>query len=625
MLAQTGQSAPSNHCAEPTSCARSPSNGDVEDSSARVAGLTQCVSPAATHSELAACGPLVEQEHVDSSRSSIPPALAEVDGEDFQCFTPGVSPEHESQHKQYYGSAANYREHQDMPLGSLAGQAAQRKARARQLLNSIPVDVHDHFMHCFWTYYNAAWHMISKEAFNLDKENGGGEFYSPLLHLCILALGCRYADTSRSGVQKYACHHYESPLHREARSHIEAEMSIETSIPLMMSALLMADLEGNLRRYSVGWHSYTNVLRARSPSRAWSLFFGRPTAIKQTDLVLSDAMSQGQGAQLSQYVGLEMREQMEIYEAHIKFIELQAKVVNVLDLQAVLSQTSACYNITALDRELSSWYQNLPPNLQWKEENIERAHFSFFLLHQSYQFLLILLHRRFTYMDRASSHYMGQTQRSIDPIVEFSRTICYESAVKIVHMLVAYGRRIEWRRMYISVPQHLAAATTALIACIRVPSFEQACVQHLMTLAEIAEAMSESHSESRRVAILIRITLEKAVSSGHNSNPENRLNTESDSNTDLTNNARNTDEGPTTALQVSNHGSIRGATPLVEEHSGIPAAHDLALPPSQPPANLTKRFALPSGEGDAFSDLFLLPDEYEWPNLDVGNDIFSLT
>lgn len=253
MLAQTGQSAPSNHCAEPTSCARSPSNGDVEDSSARVAGLTQCVSPAATHSELAACGPLVEQEHVDSSRSSIPPALAEVDGEDFQCFTPGVSPEHESQHKQYYGSAANYREHQDMPLGSLAGQAAQRKARARQLLNSIPVDVHDHFMHCFWTYYNAAWHMISKEAFNLDKENGGGEFYSPLLHLCILALGCRYADTSRSGVQKYACHHYESPLHREARSHIEAEMSIETSIPLMMSALLMADLEGNLRRYSVGW------------------------------------------------------------------------------------------------------------------------------------------------------------------------------------------------------------------------------------------------------------------------------------------------------------------------------------------------------------------------------------
>lgn len=110
------------------------------------------------------------------------------------------------------------------------------------------------------------------------------------------------------------------------------------------------------------------------------MFFGRPTAIKQTDLVLSDAMSQGQGAQLSQYVGLEMREQMEIYEAHIKFIELQAKVVNVLDLQAVLSQTSACYNITALDRELSSWYQNLPPNLQWKEENIERAHFSFFLL-----------------------------------------------------------------------------------------------------------------------------------------------------------------------------------------------------------------------------------------------------
>lgn len=114
--------------------------------------------------------------------------------------------------------------------------------------------------------------------------------------------------------------------------------------------------------------------------RAWSLFFGRPTTIKENDLGCSSTRRIAMGPRLCDYAGLELKEQMEIYEAHTQFFALASKIVNDSDLQAGYSGASVYSTVTALDKELNAWYLNLPPSLQWRPENIERAHFSFFLL-----------------------------------------------------------------------------------------------------------------------------------------------------------------------------------------------------------------------------------------------------
>lgn len=166
--------------------------------------------------------------------------------------------------KQYYSSAANFQGHPDSSSDNVMNQIVARKSRARACIDSIPVDTHDHFMHSFWTYYNAAWHMLSREVFNSERDSGQHEFYSPLLHLCILATGSRYADPSRLRQGDYCYLNYDSRLYQEARQIFESDMLTESSIPMMMSAFLIADLSGNRRRYSTGWFFSRKSLNKKS-------------------------------------------------------------------------------------------------------------------------------------------------------------------------------------------------------------------------------------------------------------------------------------------------------------------------------------------------------------------------
>jgi hypothetical protein len=86
------------------------------------------------------------------------------------------------------------------------------------------------------------------------------------------------------------------------------------------------------------------------------------------------------GMDLSQYVEPEISEQMEIYQAYLQHQSLLVKTVNEFGTHSGVSQTRAYYNVTVLDRQLKTWYEALPSKLQWRPENIQKAHLGFFLL-----------------------------------------------------------------------------------------------------------------------------------------------------------------------------------------------------------------------------------------------------
>jgi hypothetical protein len=235
-----------------TSHSGPPVRGYEEHDVEKSADQTQCPSPASTAYNVATCIRPITGTASDTS------VCALDEHSQFTASYKSASQSRSTSDRLHYRQAkagitsASYQEGQISSLDKPVSGLPEPKVTAEELLQNIPVEVHEHLMFCFWTYYNPVWHPISSEAFFLDKENGASEFYSTLLHLCILAIGCRLADQSRSEVRDYVrCN--KSLLQREAKATVEKEIVAKTSISLMISTLLMSDLEGHTGRYNAGW------------------------------------------------------------------------------------------------------------------------------------------------------------------------------------------------------------------------------------------------------------------------------------------------------------------------------------------------------------------------------------
>lgn len=61
-------------------------------------------------------------------------------------------------------------------------------------------------------------------------------------------------------------------------------------------------------------------------------------------------------------------------------MDLASKITECVDTRGDAQRTSAYLAVAAVDRDLNTWYQRLPPQLKWSPANIETAPFSFFLL-----------------------------------------------------------------------------------------------------------------------------------------------------------------------------------------------------------------------------------------------------
>lgn len=154
----------------------------------------------------------------------------------------------------YFGPTTNCHVHSDTANPFDATQEMSEQARrADKIIRSLPLETYDYLMDLFWQCYNPVIHVLHHEAFNEDREMGRTQFYSGFLHVCVLAMGFRFADKDRLDIKRISLPGMESTLHREAKYMLDHELERPGGIPSVVALLLLGDLECGVGRDNLGW------------------------------------------------------------------------------------------------------------------------------------------------------------------------------------------------------------------------------------------------------------------------------------------------------------------------------------------------------------------------------------
>jgi hypothetical protein len=153
----------------------------------------------------------------------------------------------------YFGPTTNCHVHSGQGLPEDSRESLEQARRTEKVIRFLSEETYNYLMDLFWSHYNNVIHVLHRDAFEEDRENGRTQFYSGFLHICVLAMGFRYADKSRPDMQKIAISQYESTLHREAKYMLDAELERPGGIPLVVALLLLGDMECGVGRDNTGW------------------------------------------------------------------------------------------------------------------------------------------------------------------------------------------------------------------------------------------------------------------------------------------------------------------------------------------------------------------------------------
>lgn len=357
----------------------------------------------------------------------------------------------------YYGPTVNSHIYSELEVDEAKStrEMMEQTRRAEKAIRSLPLETHDYLMSLFWQHYNAVLHVVHEGAFYEDREAGRSQYYSGFLHICILAMGYRFADKSRLDMQRIALPDRESTLQREAKYMLDLELERPGGIPSVAALLILGDSEVGVGRDNVGWMYSGMAMRlcydiglhldSRQSGMAerdidirkmtlwacviydryWSLFLGRPLTIKTADLEVHSLADQFERLGTCQPAGPEKSLNTRIYEALLDLMEIAGKIVENSDHRKHLmdqSQTqnpdqSAYFRLAALDREIHNWAKRLPADLRYTEENRVNAPFSFYLLHQQYhavRYSSIVCVRLASYLfDERSAHIFDHVELSV--------------------------------------------------------------------------------------------------------------------------------------------------------------------------------------------------------------------
>ncbi|KAF2032804.1 hypothetical protein EK21DRAFT_60071 [Setomelanomma holmii] len=444
----------------------------------------------------------------------------------------------------YFGPTTNCHVHSEVgnPMDNAHEQSEQAR-RAEKIIRSLPLETYDYLMDLFWQCYNPVIHVLHQEAFNEDREMGRTRFYSGFLHVCVLAMGFRFADKERSDIRRISLPQMESTLHREAKYMLDHELERPGGIPSVVALLLLGDLECGVGRDNLGWMYGGMAVRlafdiglhldTRSsglPEREveirqmtlwacviydkyWALFLGRPTSMKPSDLEIYHLAKQFERLGTCKPAGPEKSMETMIYEALIDLMELAGKITENMDPHSKNPDSAIDRNqymrMAALDREFSSWYARLPEQLRWTPTNISTAPFSFFLLHQQYHASLILLHRPFALYEDQSANG-DQANGPDDHFSALSRTVCTKHAIRVARIYWQHRQRFDTKQIFVTGMQHAGTAATALVAAlafIKDADDRNNNMQYLECLSAALSDMAHTYQPAERMSVVLRAVM----------------------------------------------------------------------------------------------------------------------
>ncbi|KAE9991079.1 hypothetical protein EG327_000551 [Venturia inaequalis] len=444
----------------------------------------------------------------------------------------------------YFGPTTNCHVHSDQTgSGELSREAAEQTRRAERALRSLSEDTYEYLMDLFWQHYNTTLHVLHKDAFHEERETGRTQFYSGFLHICVLAMGYRFADKGRPDMQRITLQGKESTLHREAKYMLDSELERPGGISSVVALLLLGDLECGVGRDNVGWlysgmavriafdiglHLDTRLsgLLEREVEirrmtlwacviydKYWALFLGRPTSMKSSDLEVYHLSKQFERLGTCLPAGPEKALETQIYEALLDLMELVGKITENMDSR---SQTDAAVDrdaylrMAALDREFGNWYARLPEPLKWMPLNINTAPFSFFNLHQQYHAALILLHRPFAMYEEPSGSDSEDSHSPDNHFSALSRTVCTKHAIRVARIFWQHRQRFDTKQICVTGLQHAGTAATALVAAlayIKDANDRNDNMQYLECLSASLQDMSQTYQPAERMFLVLQAVL----------------------------------------------------------------------------------------------------------------------
>lgn len=127
-----------------------------------------------------------------------------------------------------------------------------KERKVQRVLRELSVETHDHLMEGFWSHYTPVMQVVNRQFFEEDMKAGRSLAYSGFLHICMLAMGYRYADYTRRDIQMLALPNKASTLHREAKYMVEMELEQPGGIPSIQALLILGQLESGSGRDAVG-------------------------------------------------------------------------------------------------------------------------------------------------------------------------------------------------------------------------------------------------------------------------------------------------------------------------------------------------------------------------------------
>ncbi|KAI0410042.1 fungal-specific transcription factor domain-containing protein [Xylaria palmicola] len=473
----------------------------------------------------------------------------------------GLSCDRISGRIRYFGPTANCHVHAAPPSKIDARQSPEQTRRAERIIRSLAPKTHDYLMQNFWKYHNSVLQVVDKTAFEADMDSENPKFYSSFLHIIILAIGWRFASKDRYDTARMNLGNHESTIHREARYMLDTELERPMGLPSIQSLLLLGDLECGVGRDRTGWmyagmanrlafHMGLHVdcrnigLSEREMSvrhrvmracflydRYWALFLGRPTSIKRQYVDWSVPKTAAPTTHLPGYNAAAMSNTQAIEEEiHQQLIELMDIAGRVVDsrsetrpghntnqpLSTGLDEGTAI-DMSTLNQQLRDWHGRLPSHLTWGVDNARTAPHGYFLFHEQYYAITILLHRsqephgsRFKGTPESPSSSDARETAGLSFTTQPALGVCTHAATQLAQIIAQSKQNYDLKDTCCTSLQPAGTAAIALLAAIMYGQDETERRLHLSSLEVVSDAirvMSRSYQPAAKMETLIQSIL----------------------------------------------------------------------------------------------------------------------
>ncbi|KIV87784.1 hypothetical protein PV11_03306 [Exophiala sideris] len=176
----------------------------------------------------------------------------------------------------YFGATTDFDIYSGVSPGPHILDSREQERYGISVLKDVPPSVQDYLMDLYWKCFNSVIFVVHKEAFLDDQKRGHHGQYSAFLHITILAMGMRFADSSRPEISHLMLGSGgESRLQREARRLLEYELDTPGGVPSVQALLILGDMEFAVGRENTGWMYGMSVGTRSGPGLG--LYYNRPT------------------------------------------------------------------------------------------------------------------------------------------------------------------------------------------------------------------------------------------------------------------------------------------------------------------------------------------------------------